>query len=160
MNKKINFKNLIDKKLSVSHRILNMECFHFGELKRIGGGSVGEVALHVQCEWRIIAKKILVGSKDLDYNTNGEYDADIDWDTQTLRDIKLQNIIKNYNLFVKNVEVDIYGGLIIYFENNVILEIIPFTSSMVDEYTEFWRILIPNSKQKHLVSSPDGLMHI
>jgi len=78
-------------------RTLDMAKFDFGDRRtRIDSdglaGEVGEFARHIQCPWRITREgKVIVGSSDLYYPANHQYDEDVpdefDWErTTTLRD--------------------------------------------------------------------------
>ena len=57
-----------------------MRIFHFGQIKTVKDGTIGEYALHVQCPWRIEGPQgIVTGRSDLWEPT--EADADFDWDS-------------------------------------------------------------------------------
>lgn len=44
---------LVGLELTATARAADMRGFHFGELRRYRGRTVGGFALHVQCAWRI-----------------------------------------------------------------------------------------------------------
>jgi hypothetical protein len=143
--------SLIGKRFSRSNRTLNLECLQFGELTKIDGGEIGEEAIHVNCAWRIVGRSLYVGSKDIDFDKEGRYDRNIDWDFETYRDILIKELIKRQDLLVTKVTADDYGGFEIHFEKGIKFQVIPTTGSM-EPGNEYWRIFVPgNESEKHFV---------
>jgi len=152
-------KELIGFRLIHTSRSANMECLKFGVKKNSKNKNIGEFALHIQTDWRIINRKeILVGSSDLyEPNSKNQSEIDFDYENGNLRDEKLGRILNSKNLIVSEIKTDKIGGLNIQFKNQTELQIIP-TNSSESEYNEFWR-LIDNRKNesKHIVSRIDGI---
>src|SRR6266851_8527886 len=46
-------------------RYSGMTVFHFGDVRPVKGGTVGQFALHIQCPWRLVTlDRIITGSPD------------------------------------------------------------------------------------------------
>jgi hypothetical protein len=57
---------LIGLQLTIARRGADMRGFHFGPIRVVEGGTVGDYALHVQCPWRIEGSQgIVTGRSDL-----------------------------------------------------------------------------------------------
>ena len=151
--------DLVGFELTQTSRNANMECLKFGNKTNDNNQNIGEYALHIQTDWRIINEKnILVGSKDL-YEPNSENQSEIDFDYEdgNLRDENLKIIINSYSLIISKITTDKIGGLNVKFENETELQIIPTTSN-ASEYNEFWRLIDNRSTEtKHLVSRISGI---
>lgn len=156
--------NLINLSLSRTTRAANMECIKFGSFYQINNKgieqNIGEFGLHIQCPWRLTNDKgIIVGSSDLyeQIDESAEYDENFNYDIigGNLRDYKFRKFIAESNNIVNKINADIFGGLQIGFDSDVILTIFPVTSSKAD--VEYWR-LIDNrdATKKHYISSSQG----
>jgi hypothetical protein len=90
---------LLGKALWNCTRAASMAMFDFGNRRQSvawGGAKkeVGELALHVQCTWRIAREDcVIVGSRDIqypaDYPDDDEIPAEFDWDRDPTRLDKL-----------------------------------------------------------------------
>lgn len=150
-------KTLIGKRLTRSTRALNMECLQFGELKQIEGGQIGEIAVHILCDWRIVGDKLYVGSRDINFMKSGAYDKNVDWDFETYRDFQIQGLLSNKVLVVDKITADSFGGFQLYFQNDLKLQVMPMSSSR-DRVNEYWRIFRPgNSEEEHFVITSRGV---
>jgi hypothetical protein len=145
---------LIGLDLSRVTRAANMQCFHFGTLTIINEKKAEcEFTIDIQCHWRITNdSQIIVGYSDLyePIEEDAEYDENFDYDIigGNLRDIKLDNLLKEKKLTVENVLADNFGGFEIKFSNSFILTIFP-TLTRKYEYGEFWRLLDNKNKNIH-----------
>ena len=148
--------SIIGKRFSKTTRTLNLECLQFGELTINGDREVGEEAIHINCDWRIVGKTLYIGSKDINFNKDGGYDRDIDWDFETFRDVEMRELLKRNNLTVQSISADNFGGFEIEFDKSIYLQVIPMTSSK-DWVNEYWRILKPgdNITEHFVVTSRD-----
>src|SRR5712691_8128852 len=80
-----------------------MATFDFGQRRKVLGfrgneKEVGELALHVQCAWRITrTDRVVVGSSDLNYPADYREDeavpSDFDWDRDPNRRDKLLRLL-------------------------------------------------------------------
>jgi hypothetical protein len=44
---------LVGLELSIARRAADMRVFHFGRIRKVEKGTVGDYALHIQCPWRL-----------------------------------------------------------------------------------------------------------
>ena len=144
---------LIGLPLSESYRAVDMRIFHFGTMKPVKQGAVGEFALHVQCPWRIeMNDKILTGRHDL--FTPAEEPKDFDWDSwdwdgnETLQDRLVDEFIKKYPRNVIDLFTDSYGGARIELSGGHSLVLFPAGSQSED-----WRLFQPQRDGEHFVIS-------
>jgi len=148
---------LIGKRLSRRTRTLNLESLQFGSLRKIDGREVGEQAIHISCPWRVVGKFLYAGSKDIDFDKEGRYDSNIDWDNQTYIDILMRELLNRNELVVQNIVADDFGGCEIHFENGIRLQIIP-TSGAREPSNEYWRIFAPGDEtDQHFVVTSRGV---
>lgn len=145
---------IVGLKLSVARLAASMRGFHFGRMREVPGGTVGEYALHIQCPWRMEGPNgIVTGSSDL---WEPAYDdPDIDWDTWdydayggNLQDRRLAELLGGYDpatrslvnqtdiLMVESVSADTYGGLGITLSGGYELVLFPAGTAGED-----WRLL-------------------
>lgn len=146
-------------------RACDIVWFGFGNIikkkdRRTGGvRDVAEYVFHVQCAWRITDfHKIIVGSADKYIPSSKiEVNSDFDWDVQGANrcDEQLKNLFSNLEteLIVKNVAVDRLGSIRVFFTDEVILEIIPDSSTDI----ESWRFFQNGADKEHLVVNGIGL---
>jgi hypothetical protein len=141
-----------------------MQWFSFGERREVttrSGGTkvVGELALHVQCAWRIVrGDVIVVGIGDLWAPADEKIDVpnDFDWrDVLTRRDRRMARLLENETraLLVQEVEVGDAGAMRIVLEDGLALEVFP--SDSLDG--EYWRLFRPAVDEAHLVVTGRGL---
>jgi len=57
-----------------------MRGFHFGQIRKVEEGTVGEYALHVQCPWRVEGPEGIVAGR-LDLWQPAADSPGIDWET-------------------------------------------------------------------------------
>jgi hypothetical protein len=142
------FRDLIGLKLTRMTRAADIECIYFGTkyLKHRDGNvyNFGELNFHMQCPWRFTNKSnILVGSADLFYpvDENAPWEENFDYDNPNgnLRDIRIDNLLKEYDLIVQDAKLDSLGGFEITFNDDIVFSAFPNNSDITDD--EFWRIL-------------------
>lgn len=151
---------LIGRKLWRCLRAVNMAMFDFGEQRKVMDSQgrekeVGELALHVQCHWRIAGEtRVLVGSRDInypaEYSEGGDIPPEFDWDLEPSRlDKLLRQFFEEHaeGLIVENVHVGDAGSLRIALGGNLSLELFPDDS--LDG--EHWRLFVPVGREPHLV---------
>ncbi|HXX18647.1 MAG TPA: hypothetical protein VEJ46_04535 [Candidatus Acidoferrum sp.] len=137
-----------------------MAMFDFGERKKIidskgAEKETGEVALHVQCAWRIASSdRIIVGSRDLqypaDYSEDREVPDEFDWDRHPNRQDKLVRLLfadGTKQFMVQNIEVGAVGRFRAVLSGELSLELFPDDSLPL----EHWRLFLPHVHQPHLV---------
>ena len=124
--------------------------------------SVGELALHIFCPWRLIAGgRILAGAGDL--FTPADPDADLetfDWDAPgaTWWDLRvLEAFADDAGPRVTRVSADDVGGFTLECEGGVRLEVFPSSSASPHVDTEFWRLLRPDGERPHFVVETTGI---
>ena len=150
-------KELIGQQLTNIGRAGNLLWLSFGEkilvIDRNGCEKFKEkYALHVQCSWRLTTEnKISVASKDIYIPRTGLDEDDFDWDEfganrfdEKIEELKEQIVS---SATVSKITADEFGGLKIYFESGIRLEVFP-DDSLEDE---FWRFIIFGSESKHYV---------
>lgn len=141
-----------------------MRCFHFGKLieappsllphlEKKPRGMVGDLALHVQCPWRLDAgKSIVTGLTDLWQRTLASetisYD-EWDWDRDgNLRDQRMTDYFARYpDSKVASVSLSDHGSFTLNLCDDV--KLLVFVSGCASEN---WRIFRPNS-DKHFVGT-------
>lgn len=139
--------------LSESYRAADMRMFHFGTMRPVKRGAVGEYALHVQCPWRIeTADGILTGRHDL--FSPAEETEDFDWESwdwdgnETLQDRLIGAFIREGIRKVEDVSADAYGGARIGLSGGYVLVLFP-----ADSQGEDWRLFRPQEGGAHFVVS-------
>ncbi len=156
-------KPLVGLKLSLARRAADMRIFHFGPLRALEDGKVGDYALHIQCPWRIEGPQgIVTGRWDL--WEFAEDSGDIDWGAwDYARDENLQDrlvglFLGNYDpetrsyinegdgLIVEAVSGDRYGGATIVLSGGYRLVLFPTGTKSED-----WRIFRPETDLPHFV---------
>jgi len=151
---------LIGRVMWTCRRAADMATFHFGERIQVQthdgrSAEVGEYALHVQCDWRVIkGDSVFVGSRDLYYPANYRQENDIpdgfSWERDpNRRDELLRTLFEGGTkaFIVRSVNLGKAGACIIEFETDVTLEIFPDDSS--DD--EHWRLFATQDSKKELV---------
>lgn len=141
-------------------RAADMATFQFGEriqVKTHSGQSaeVGEYALHIQCDWRVIkGDLVFVGSRDLYYPANhregDEIPGDFNWDRgPNRRDELLRSLFEDGTkaFIVRSINFGKAGACVIEFEGDIALEIFPDDSSS----DEHWRLFATQDSKKALV---------
>jgi hypothetical protein len=143
---------LLGLRLSASYRAADMRVFHFGTLRQVGTGAVGEFALHVQCPWRIQARdRIVTGHHDLfePAEVTEHFDWESwDWDgNETLQDKLISEFLAEIAPTVQGVVTDACGGAILDLSGEYALVLFPAGTKSED-----WRLFRPG-RQGHFVVS-------
>ncbi len=152
---------LIGLKLSVARRAADMRVFHFGDMREVDQGTIGQYALHVQCPWRIDGPKgIVTGRSDLWEHISGKIMPD-EWEPSiddNIQDMRLRNLFGGYDakthshvnitewLVVEYVEASGVGDLDISLSGGYRLVVFPGGST-----GEAWRIFEPDNEAPHFV---------
>jgi hypothetical protein len=104
-----------------------------------------------------VGRGLYAGSKDIDFDKDGRYDRNIDWDNETYIDVMMRELLKRNELTVLNVAGDDFGGCELQFEKGIKLQIIPTTGSK-EPNNEYWRIFSPGvDTDKHFVVTSRGI---
>ena len=157
----------------VTHRAADMRLLHFGNLKtgigRKGQPTTGgDVALHIQCPWRIEGPNgIVTGRGDLWEPSIENPKVDFDkWNYEdgNLQDRQFFELLKGKdkgtgsplnltdNLVVESVQGDNQGGFRLALSGGYVLAVFPH-----DSHGESWRMLtFSNEKNKHFVVSAEN----
>jgi hypothetical protein len=153
---------LWEKNYGCARRAADMATFQFGSRIKVQdfhgrSAEVGEHALHVQCDWRIIREgQIFVASRDLHYPA--EYDgteaipSEFDWEQDPNRRDHLLAALFSGNdsgFKVRSINVGLAGSFGVDFEGGVVLEVFP-DDSLANEH---WRLLNPTTDNPHFVFS-------
>ncbi|WP_052404779.1 hypothetical protein [Bacillus rubiinfantis] len=151
----------------IAGRSSNMVWFGFGDyfiLKdKLGEKSVTKYTINVQCSWRICSnEKILIASKDIyipssEWYEENDEDNDFDWDI--IGNNRCDELFVKFNEtnqscgIVDSVLADSYGGVKIFLNNELHIEIFP------DESTEneHWRLFTPGNVESHFVVTGLGI---
>ena len=149
---------LIGKALWGWARATNMLMFQFGNRRTISGTrgketQVGELALHVQCRWRIATNElVLVGSRDInypaEYSEGDEIPEGFDWDRAATRlDKLIASLFLEHTFIVQDVKLARAGSLSATIGENLYLDLFPDDSLP----SEQWRLFEPGRHQPHHV---------
>ncbi len=159
----VHLKPLIGLKLSIARRAADLRSFHFGQIRSIEGGTVGEFALHIQCPWRLQDPHgIVTGRSDLWEPSEDNKEVDLDsWDydrDENLQDKLIGALLGSYDpqtrsfvndterLVVQEVYADSYGGVEIVLSGGYRLVLFPAGTRGED-----WRIFRPEADEPHFV---------
>jgi len=137
-----------------------MRAFHFGTVRPVERGTVGEYALHVQCAWRIEgAAGIVTGSADLWRPLRPDVDGEAwNYEDGNLQDALLQEWLGGYDeqtrscvnpdgrLLVEAIGTDDCGGANFTLSGGFRLVLFPEGSGGED-----WRLFQPRTDAVHLV---------
>lgn len=124
---------------------------------RCGKRTVGELALHLQCPWRIKSGEgVILGSLDMfSPSSTHKEDTSFEWDIQgnNLFDEKIpQIVLPTDNVIVCDVMLNKVNDLTIAFSNKMILEC--FVTLTTAE--ECWRLFRPDQEYGDLVVTGYG----
>ena len=109
--------------------------------------------INIQCSWRITTEdRIVVASRDIYLPRTGlKNDENFDWEQKGNNkfDERIDEFKKEFksNLVISRLSADQFGGLKIYFDSDINLEIFPDDSFQ----EEFWRFMVYEGKSKHFV---------
>jgi hypothetical protein len=139
--------------LTAARRAADMRTLQFGSLCPVGGGSVGDFALHIQCPWRIEGPNGIVTGR-LDLWEPVEEDIKIDYETwdydesPNLQDFRLDQLLaqNGLSLVVQSVDTDEFGGANITFDHGFVLRLFPAGTRGED-----WRLFEPKTDNPHFV---------
>jgi len=148
---------LIGLEASIIRHAGNMRGIHFGKTRESKGTIVGAYALHIQCPWRVECRgKIVTGFHD--YYVPGSRVNMNTWDPDSARgSLQEDRLFEVFNVeldldsgrhvglaggrFVRKVEGDRFGGLLVGFTGGILLRVFPAASS-----GEEWRLLQPEKR--------------
>jgi hypothetical protein len=147
-------------------RAADMATFDFGQRRasinwKGEPREVGELALHVQCAWRIARKdQICIGSRDLyypaEYHDGDTVPDDFDWEHQpNRRDRLLASLfgMGTRQFTVDRVEVGTAGSLRIILSDDLSLDLFPHDSLN----GEHWRLFEPDKDRPHFIVTGRGV---
>ena len=142
-----------------------MAMFAFGGRRKVRGfrgdeQEVGELALHIQCAWRITqAERIIVASSDLyypaDYCEGREIPPEFDWDRDPNRlDALIRQLFEKTGseYVVQSVNARAAGILHIGLTRELCMDLLPDVSLNM----EHWR-LFAHGKHPHFVVTGSGI---
>ena len=137
--------------LSESYRAVNLRVFHFGEMRTVQDGAVGEYALHVQCPWRFAnATCVATGSGDLCQPPRSSKAADTEtWDLRNdrvLQDDLVAELMSKSDFKVISHLLNELGDLSFEFVGGHNLSLFPASS-----VSEAWRLFSPCGGSAHFV---------
>ncbi|GAC1542962.1 MAG: hypothetical protein NVS2B7_16420 [Herpetosiphon sp.] len=158
---------LVGKPLWAIGRAYVIWWFHFGSARTVpsnrgGTRTVGEVALHVQCPWRIVCPdSVVVGFADREFPAGADPYTDppnFDWHIQGVNrcDERIAMILglRVDNPFVvQEIRVGMAGSFGICLTDHYALEVFP-DHSLEDEY---WRLFRPGVEDSHFVVTGNGI---
>lgn len=152
-------KPIIGMQLAAARRAADMRVLHFGTMRQVDGGTVGDFALHIQCPWRFEDFcGIITGRSDLWYPADEDQDWDydtFDYDEGNLQDKMIGKIFQGYDaetgsylnigndLVVENIEADDVGGVTFHLSGGYRLVLFP--SGVCGED---WRFFKPKSEDE------------
>lgn len=148
---------MINKKL-IASGFSGLQWFAFGKeiaIKDYNGKErkVYEFYLNVSTAWRIKdSQKVITGSQDY-FHPPGKIDVEFDYESfnpsedENRAENSIQKLLNERKLKVIEVHADIYGSIIINFQEGYSLEVLPMDS--VEQ--EHWRFIDHTSKDEHLV---------
>ena len=156
-------KPLVGLRLSAARRAADMRNFHFGRMRVVERGTVGNYALHVQCPWRIEGPLgIVTGRSDLWEPSQPDQVIDPDsWDydeDENLQDFQIRSWLGGYDavtrsdvneddrFVVEAVHADDYGGISLRLSGGYRLVLFPDCTRGED-----WRIFRPGTGERHFV---------
>ena len=139
------FAPLVGLSFSIARRGGAMRVFHFGDIVEHEVGSSGEMALHLQCPWRLDGPLgTITGSDDIwlhrDLRARPE-----NWsyeDGESLQDQRLSGLLGSYDLRVIAIDATRQGEVTIRFNGDYVLRLFPACSR-----GESWRLFRPGNAQ-------------
>jgi len=153
---------LIGLKLSIARRAADLRNFHFGEVRTVDRGTVGEYALHIQCPWRMEGQRgIITGRSDLwepDTKAMSSQRPGWTYEDGNLQDERLGFLLKGYDpqtrslmnetgqFVVEDIEADACGGAAITLSGGYRLVLFPAGTQ-----GESWRFFRPGDRAGHFV---------
>src|SRR5688572_12945152 len=157
--------SLVGLPLSIARRGADMAIFHFGRIRKVDRGTVGDCALHVQCAWRVEGPEgIVTGRTDLWRPSDAVSERpgfDIkkwNYEDGNLRDERIREWLGGYdpetrspvsetgNLVVTAVSGDSFGGAAIELSGGYRLVIWPAGIE-----GEMWRLFAPDDDEHFVV---------
>ena len=160
---------LLGKPLWGSHRVVDVQAFKFGAQvvvldRRHGTRVVGEIALHIQCAWRIVGPAGIIAASQDRYVPAGDprnEPSDFRWDVlganrcderiEALFEVQLTSA-----LLLTEVVADEVGSFSLTFTDGFRLDVFP-DSSLTHMHDEYWRLLEPAMESGHFVISGSGI---
>jgi hypothetical protein len=153
---------LIGLQLTIARLAGSGRNFHFGPIRPVDKGTVGEFALHIQCAWRLEGPDgIYTGDRDIWWPNPETERWSKDWSYEkgnSVQDTRLKELLQGYDpetrswinttdqLFVERVKTSQYGDLTLYLSGEYRLVLF-----LTNTTKESWRLFRPRSKRPHLV---------
>ncbi len=148
--------------LTLTRRSVDLRIFHFGTIRVVEKGSVGDYALHISGKWALEGEDgLLVRDTDLYSPLTKDYDVEPEaWDYDTYgnwQDEFLKIIFPEYDpttgaylrtvnpLIVEDIRIDHNNNVVIHFSYGYSLWLFQGTTEDED-----WRLFQPGSKLPHL----------
>ena len=160
-------KALVGLKLSIARRAADMRVLHFGRVRRLTRGSIGQFALHIQCDWRMEGPGgIITGRDDLWTLPNGELSPK-GWNYEhgnNLQDVRLGEVLRGYDkrtrsyvnrtkqLVVEKIWASRFGDATLSLSGGYRLVISPMEAT-----GEAWRLFVPCRDEPHFVVCANGM---
>ncbi len=155
--------------LESSGRAASIQWFSFGAVRLVGDyrrgkkakREVGEYALHVQCQWRLVGPPgIIVGSDDKYFPAGDPYVDDPDFDDDkpgaSRRDERVAHFFAERAsdpLVVETVSADHTGAVNVTMAGGFSLDVIPYHTLKY----EHWRLFQPGTKDPYFVVTGLGI---
>ncbi len=146
-----------------------LQWFSFGAVRLVGDyrrgkkakREVGEYALHIQCQWRLLGPAgIIVGSDDKYYPAGDPYFDDSDFDDDlpggNRRDERVAHFFAERtsdSLVVETVSADHTGAIYLRMSGGFSLEVVPCHTLKY----ELWRLFRPATDEEHFVVTGLGI---
>jgi hypothetical protein len=155
---------LVGLPLSIARRASSMRVLHFGAVRPVARGTVGEYALHISCSWRLDGPEgIVTGWSDLWAYPGPRAPDDWDWeDGPNVQDERLGALLGGFDpatgshvnatdlLVVEQVKAGPLGDARIYLSGGYRLTLFP--DGAADEH---WRLFRPRTGERHFVVRGD-----
>jgi hypothetical protein len=151
-------------RLSGLGRAADLVWVQFGPLRRVPGVKrrwkfVGELALHLQCPWRLVrGSQIVAGRGDVFEPARRSRSPSAGTrSSRTLFDTRVRSVpLRRRPLTVLRTRADSIGGFSLHLSRGWALEVFPADSDS-DPYSEWWRLFVPSRNMHHLVVSARGV---
>jgi hypothetical protein len=157
-------RKLVGLRLSGLGRAADLVWVQFGPLRRVPGVKqrwkfVGELALHLQCPWRLVrGSQIVAGWSDVFEPARRSRSPSAGTrSSRTLFDSRVRSVpLRRHRLTVLRTRADGIGGFSLLMSRGWALEVFPADSNS-DPYSEWWRLFAPSRNKHHLVVSARGV---
>jgi hypothetical protein len=159
---------LVGLKLAIARRAADLRNLHFGEIRKTTEGSFGDIALHIQCQWRISDDRgIITGRNDLWKWALGKYPPD-GWkydNMDNLQDVMLHKLLKGYDLetrsYINLTDKFVVNQIHVTPLGDVTISLSPIyqlSLFLTQTRGEAWRIFKPGDLESHFVLNYEDVM--